>query len=220
MRSAFQQEMDTIQDQLITISATITTRVHTATHAIEESNLELADSLINAERIENLAAQLQQLVVRVLVLQQPMASDFRNIISTLGIATALKNMAEMTWHLAELVHTTAPHPTITTTLHTDFTELGHTNTHIAEHLHHLLSHNDPTTATTILELDTTTDTIYQRVLNKLLSPTWNGTTPEAVTATLALRYYKRISHNAVIAVSRSDYHRTGQWTTEPISNLS
>ena len=103
MREVFQQELHEVQERLIEISALVAISIENATRAFNESNVSLAETVIEQDRrIDELATSLDELAINILARQQPVARDLRIVVSALRISASLERMGDLAEHIAQL----------------------------------------------------------------------------------------------------------------------
>ena len=84
MREVFQMELQEVQTRLVDIAETVTNVIEDATKAFNESDARLAERAIAlAESNENKALDLDELVIKILARQSPVARDLRILVSAL-----------------------------------------------------------------------------------------------------------------------------------------
>ena len=93
MREVFQQELSEVQDRLVTIASEATETMKLASKAFLASDVALADQAIEkAEAKEAHATELDELVIKVLATQAPVARDLRILVSALRMSASLERM--------------------------------------------------------------------------------------------------------------------------------
>jgi len=87
MREVFQQELREVQDRLVEISTLVASSIERATESFNESNVTLAETVIaDDQKIDALAAELDELAIQILARQNPVARDLRIVVSALRIS--------------------------------------------------------------------------------------------------------------------------------------
>ena len=212
MRELFQQELREVQDRLVEISAMVAESIEGATTAFNDSNVSLAETVIaNDRRIDLLAAELDEMAIRILARQQPVARDLRVVVSALRISASLERMGDMSEHIAQLARYRFPEKVVPKGLRSTFREMGVLDVKIARDLTRLLQTQDPEIAEFIRNEDDKIDALHLSVFDKVLGETWKGAAVDTVDATLASRYHERFADHAVSIAKKVQYLATGDW---------
>ena len=103
MRAVFQQELQEVQDRLVEISTLVAGSIERATESFNTSNVALAETVIEEDhKIDQRAAELDELAIQILARQNPVARDLRIVVSALRISASLERMGDMAEHIAQL----------------------------------------------------------------------------------------------------------------------
>lgn len=212
MREVFQQELREVQERLVEISTLVADSIEKATRAFNESDVALAEEVIEDDRrIDGLAAELDELAITILARQQPAARDLRIVVSALRVSASLERMGDMAEHIAQLSRYRFPEKVVPKGLRSTFREMGALDVEIARKLTELLESQDPAIAEHIRNEDDKVDALHLAVFDKVLGETWKGETADTVDATLASRYHERFADHAVSIAKKVQYLATGDW---------
>jgi phosphate transport system protein len=212
MREVFQQELREVQDRLVEISDLVADSIENATQAFNESNVALAETVIaDDDKIDALAAELDELAIQILARQQPVARDLRIVVSALRISASLERMGDMAEHIAQLARYRFPEKVVPKSLRPTFIEMGRLDVEIARKLSELLRTEDVAVAEHIRNEDDKIDALHLSVFDKVLGETWKGAAVDTVDATLASRYHERFADHAVSIAKKVQYLATGDW---------
>jgi phosphate transport system protein len=212
MREVFQQELREVQERLVEISTLVADSIDNATRAFNESDVALAETVIETDRkIDVMAAELDELAITILARQQPVARDLRIVVSALRISASLERMGDMAEHIAQLARYRFPEKVVPKGLRSTFREMGALDVEIARKLTELLETQDTKVAEHIRNEDDKVDALHLAVFDKVLGETWKGETVDTVDATLASRYHERFADHAVSIAKKVQYLATGDW---------
>jgi phosphate transport system protein len=212
MREVFQQELREVQDRLVEISDLVATSITNATSAFNDSNVALAEIVIeDDDKIDALALELDELAIQILARQQPVARDLRIVVSALRISASLERMGDMAEHIAQLARYRFPEKVVPKSLRPTFVEMGRLDVEIARKLTELLKTEDLTIAEYIRNEDDKVDELHVGVFDKVLGEKWKGEAADTVDATLASRYHERFADHAVSIAKKVQYLATGDW---------
>jgi phosphate transport system protein len=212
MREVFQQELREVQERLIEIADLVALSIENATHAFNESNVSLAETVIaDDNRIDAAALELDELAINILARQQPVARDLRIVVSALRISASLERMGDMSEHIAQLARYRFPDKVVPKSLRPTFAKMGALDVEIARKLVELLKTEDVQIAEDIRNSDDQIDALHLSVFDKVLGETWKGEAIDTVDSTLASRYHERFADHAVSIAKKVQYLATGDW---------
>ncbi|MCY7412623.1 MAG: phosphate signaling complex protein PhoU [Salinibacterium sp.] len=217
MREVFQQELREVQARLIEVSTLVAASIDNATRAFNESNVTLAEAVIEDDsKIDLAARELDELAIQILARQQPVARDLRIVVSALRLSASLERMGDMAEHIAQLARYHFPDKVVPKSLRATFSELGALDVAIANKLVELLKTEDVKLAEEIRNDDDRIDALHLSVFEKVLGETWKGGAVDTVDATLASRYHERFADHAVSIAKKVQYLATGDWVTPSV----
>lgn len=212
MREVFQQELAEVQERLVEISGLVAIAIENATTAFNQSNVSLAETVIDDDaKIDDAAIALDELAIDILARQQPVARDLRIVVSALRISASLERMGDMAEHIAQLARYRFPDKVVPKSLRGTFSELGRLDVQIANKLTELLRTEDVRLAEEIRNDDDQIDALHLSVFDKVLGETWKGAAVDTVDSTLASRYHERFADHAVSIAKKVRYLATGDW---------
>ncbi len=212
MREVFQQELAEVQERLVEIAGLVAVAIDNATRAFNESNVSLAEIVIDEDtKIDEAAIALDELAINILARQQPVARDLRIVVSALRISASLERMGDMAEHIAQLARYRFPDKVVPKSLRSTFAELGRLDVQIAHKLTELLRTEDTQLAEEIRNDDDRIDALHLSVFDKVLGETWKGAAVDTVDSTLASRYHERFADHAVSIAKKVQYLATGDW---------
>jgi len=99
---AYDQELDQLNNTIAQMGGLAEIQLANAIEAVAERDTELASETVEADaRIDALEHQVQDQVVRLLALRQPMARDLRNIVAALKISSDLERIGDYATNVAK-----------------------------------------------------------------------------------------------------------------------
>jgi len=94
-RRRFHEELDTLQERLLEMADIVEGLIRRATQAVVDRDASAAEEAIAADnRVDELEVEIDERVIELLALQQPMASDLRQIVTTNKISNDLERMGD------------------------------------------------------------------------------------------------------------------------------
>ncbi len=103
-RRHFHDQLDTLQERLLEMAGLVEHAIADATDAVLARDPERGPIVReNDERVDDLEVEIDERVVELLALQQPMASDLRQIITTNKVANDLERIGDHAVNIARAV---------------------------------------------------------------------------------------------------------------------
>jgi phosphate transport system protein len=213
MRVVFQQELKEVQDRLVAIAQGAASIMTKAGHAFLDSDVALADeALALAEANEERALDLDELVIRILATQSPVARDLRILVSALRMSASLERMGSLAGHIAAIARYRYPGSAIPASLRETFTEMARIDIELANKAVEVLRNTDLDLAREIQAQDESVDQLHRKVFDIVLSPSWSENAMYTVDVTLASRYFERFADHVVDISAKVSFLQTGEWT--------
>jgi phosphate transport system protein len=210
MREVFHQSLEDVQARLVEISELVTAAMENATAAFSDSDVSLAEEVIEADVvIDEKAAALDEIAIEILARQQPVARDLRIVVTALRVSASLERMGDLAEHIAQLARSRFPERAIPKGLKTTFTRMGELDVEVSRKLTELLRTENLALADEIRNMDDQIDEYHVSVFEKVLGDSWKGEATATVDATLASRYHERFGDHAVSVAKRVVYLATG-----------
>lgn len=210
MREVFQQSLHEVQERLVKIAELVEEAIENATTAFGNSDVSVAEQVIDdADEIEVLAAELDQLTIDILARQQPVASDLRLMVGALRMSASLERMADLAQHIAQLARYRYPESAIPKGLKKIFVRMGALDVEMASKIVEVLRTQDPKVIEEVRDLDDDLDELHAKVFEKVLSDKLTDNPTGVVDATLASRYHERFGDHAVSVAKQMQFFLSG-----------
>jgi phosphate transport system protein len=101
-RHHFEHELQALKNRLLNMGALVEERVHQAIGALMGRDLETAEEIIAGdEEVNDLQIEIDDRAIKLLALQQPMASDLRLITATIKINADLERIGDQAVNIAQ-----------------------------------------------------------------------------------------------------------------------
>jgi len=212
MREVFEHPLHEVQERLVDIAGDATKVMKHASEAFNNSDVVLADQAIaNAEMVHEKALALDELVIRILAKQSPVARDLRILVSALRISASLERMAALAGHIGQIARYRYPGSAIPESLKGTFAEMGALDHELGKKVVKLLKNTDVDLARSIQAEDARVDELHRHVFDTVLADDWKENAMFTVDVTLASRYYERFADHVVDISSKVSYLTTGEW---------
>jgi phosphate transport system protein len=212
MRQVFQNELHEVQDRLVEISDSVATIMEKASGAFLGSDVAMADEAIAlSETNEEKALSLDELVIKILARQSPVARDLRILVSALRMSASLERMGALAGHIASIARYRYPGSAIPVSLRPTFEEMGALDIKLANKVSEVLRNTDLDQARAIQAEDERVDELHRHVFDVVLADDWKENAMFTVDVTLASRYFERFADHVVDISSKVSYLTTGEW---------
>ena len=125
MREVFQKELSEVQERLVDLSESVTEIMEKASLAFLNSDVKKAEEAIALSEInEERALVIDELAIRILSRQSPVARDLRVLVAALRISASLERMGALAGHIATIARFRYPESVVPKSLVKTFTEMG------------------------------------------------------------------------------------------------
>ena len=212
MRQVFQNELHEVRDRLVEMSHSVATIIEKASAAFLGGDVAKADEAIAlSESNEEKALALDELVIKILARQSPVARDLRILVSALRMSASLERMGALAGHIASIARYRFPGSAVPTSLRATFEEMGALDIKLANKVTEVLRNTDVDQARAIQAEDERVDELHRHVFDVVLADDWKENAMFTVDVTLASRYYERFADHVVDISSKVSYLTTGEW---------
>lgn len=212
MRKLFEQDLQEVQVRLVELAQGAKTIMKKGSGAFLDSDVSLADeALALADSNERKALDLDELVIKILAIQSPVARDLRILVSALRISASLERMGALASHIAAIARYRFPGSAVPEALRSTFSEMAKIDLELADKVIDLLGNPDVDLAREIQARDEAVDLLHRKVFDVVLAPTWSENAMYTVDVTLASRYFERFADHVVDISSKVSFLQTGEW---------
>jgi phosphate transport system protein len=204
MRTAFHPRLVAIDDQVRDMCGVVRGAMHAATAALSETDLGLAESVIeNDAQLDTSAHEVEDRIFHLLAQHQPVAQNLRFLLAALHTAAALERMGDLAVHVAKTTRMRYPMPVIPTDLRGLVADMGAIASQMITTADVALERGDPSTARVLRDLDREMHRLHRELFIITCSPAWEHGVPAAVDISLLSRSYELFADHAVTIGERS-----------------
>jgi phosphate transport system protein len=208
----FDEELGAVQARLVVLSQGTKTIMQKASSAFLNTDIAQADeAMALADSNEKKAKDLDELVIKILSSQSPVARDLRILVSALRISASLERMGSLGSHIAAIARYRFPGSAIPQSLRVTFSEMAKIAIELAEKASLLLQNTGVDLAREIQVGDQAVDLLHRRVFDTVLAPSWSEHAMFTVDVTLASRYFERFVDHVVEISAKVSFLQTGDW---------
>ncbi len=210
MRTAFNARLSAVDDQVLDMSRHVQDAMRTATRALVETDLGLAESVIADDADLDARAHLvEDAIFQMLAQQQPVAQDLRFLLAALHNAAALERMGDLTVHIAKTARMRYPNAVLPEELRGLVIDMSAVASQMIAKVESALARRNRSSARALGDLEHDMDRLYRELFIIVLSPAWEYGVRAAVDITLLSRYYERFADHAVSIGDRLVHVATG-----------
>jgi phosphate transport system protein len=212
MQGIFQNALADVQGRLVSLAENAESIMDKASRAFLNSDVTLADeALALAETNEAKALDLDELVIKVLATQSPVARDLRILVSALRMSASLERMGSLSSHIAAIARYRFPGSAVPDSLRKTFEDMARIDLELIGKGIRLLQNTDLDLVREIQARDQAVDRLHRKVFDVVLSPEWKENAMYTVDVTLASRYFERFADHVVDISSKVSFLQTGEW---------
>ena len=211
MRNRFDEQLHTLNHELLEMGALIERAIRSATDALVKQDVEAALQAIAADKEVNQAERdIESLCMKLLLQQQPVARDLRLISSALKMITDMERIGDQASDIAELVIYLSKEPYIK--------ELTHLP-QMAENAIRMVSgaldayvRKDVVLAQEVMGMDDAIDALFVTVKDELIALIRHDAAAgsQAIDLLMIAKYYERIGDHAQNIAEWVEYALTGR----------
>ncbi|HEY0903112.1 MAG TPA: phosphate signaling complex protein PhoU [Marmoricola sp.] len=211
MRDAYTDQLDSIRDDLLTMTRLVGESVAQATKALLEGDGQLAERVISEDDvIDNLRVRLEDRSFELLSLQNPVAGDLRMLVASLRMVGELERMGDLSVHIAKVARLRVPEVAVPTELVPTISRMAAVAEVMVAKVGHIIADSDVAAARELEQVDEEMDRLRRASFRELLGAEWKHGVEPAIDIALLGRYYERIADHAVSIARRVVFLVTGE----------
>lgn len=210
MRENFHAELDTLISDLARAARLASEMMTNASTALSQAALPLAELVISGMgQMKALCDDMDQLCVKLLALQAPVATDLRVVVAAMHAVGDVERMCNLAQHIAKIARMKHPAVPIPDEVLPVFARMGLLATVLAQDAAAAIETRDPLSAQRLAQADDEVDALRRRIFQILFSENWSHGVEPAVDAALIGRYYERFADHAVAIAAQANFIVTG-----------
>lgn len=210
-RNAFDADLQTLFDSLIEMGQFATDAVEQAIHALFSQDRAVATRIIEADdTLDEMEHNIEQLCLRLLLKQQPVASDLRKISTAIKMITDIERIGDHAADIAEIsLHLNAP---VFPEIYDDLKEMALSAQNMSKSATLAYVNGDLELANKTRKDDDIVDAAFRKIRNTLADII--RTKPEALDAAMdhlmIIKYLERVADHAENICEWVAYYMTGE----------
>jgi phosphate transport system protein len=211
MRDQYQQQLDSVLDELVQMTGGVRAALKQATRALLEADAAAAESVISGDlAIDAARERIEEESFDIMARQAPVAGDLRMLVASLRMVSDLERMGDLSVHVAKVARLRFPTKAVPEILIPTITAMAETADEMVASAAEIVASRDVAAALELEAADDKMDKLRRSMFRTLLSETWDEGVEPAVDMALLGRYYERIGDHAVSMARRIVFLVTGQ----------
>lgn len=221
MRTAYREELDNFAHDLIVMCDSVAMVMAKASTALTTAELQPAEEALSmADELKETRARCEERAVLLLALENPLAKDLRQVVSSIYIVEDLFRMSQLAMHIAKAARRRHPEYVVPHAYLGFFEEYARLVQEMAARTRDVLIDPDADVAMEMTADDDAVDDINEHLLTVLTEREWPESTRAAVEITLLSRFYERYADHCVNVAARIVYLTTGMVPAEYEAKLA
>ncbi len=209
-RKAFEQELAELKTQLVEMCRITEGMIANAITALINKDRELGKSIGDMDKqVDEYEMSIEKKCMRILLKQQPVAKDFRQVSTALKMITDIERFGDQASDIGELVYSMKGEQYIKKLNHISM--MGNLAVKMVRDSVNSFITNDEKLADNVIKSDDTMDALFVKVQNELIElirqDSANG--EQAITFMMIAKYLERIGDHAVNVAEWTKYNETG-----------
>ena len=209
-RKQFEEELAQLKTELVKMCRLTENMIETAIKALIEQDPELGRSIgVMDKQVDEYEMDIEKKCMRILLKQQPVAKDFREVSTALKMITDIERFGDQASDIGELVCTMPGEKYIKKLTH--ITAMGNLAVKMVRESVNSFINNNEALADVVIKLDDEMDEMFLTVKNDLIELIKkdgnNG--DQAIELMMVAKYLERIGDHAVNVCEWTKYNETG-----------
>jgi len=211
MRDVYHGQLDSIFDELVSMTRQVEHAVGQATKALLTADVEVAEKVISDDAVIDAARErIETSSFELLALQQPVAGELRSLVAALRMVAELERMGDLSVHVAKVARLRIPEVAVPPELEPTISRMATVAEAMVASVADIIAERDVAAALELEAADDEMDQLRRSSFRLLLGEQWAHGIEPAVDIALLGRYYERIADHAVSLARRVVYLVTGE----------
>lgn len=194
MRIRFDEQLKQLNKEMINMGTMIEESIGDAVKALMKQDVELAQKVMAGdEEIDRTERKIEDLCLRLLLQQQPVARDLRNISAALKMVTDMERIGDQATDIAEILNTGSVHIPVTAI---PLQEMADYAMHMVNDSVTAYVEGKSDLAKKVISSDNVLDNLFDKVRNALDQNTMDFSSDEVLDLLMISKYYERIGDHA------------------------
>lgn len=210
-RTNFKKQLEQLNDQMITMGSMIENAIETAIAALVSQDTERAEEAIAYDmEVDAQERNIEQLCYKLLLMQQPVASDLRLVSATMKMITDMERIGDHAADISELTILMAGKPYIREI--SDIEQMAKQTTVMVTNSVDAYVNRDLDLARKVIQMDDEVDDLFNKVKSEIIGEIRTGGDDGEQTTDLlmAAKYFERIGDHATNIAEWVIFSLTGE----------
>ncbi len=211
VRKNFETELNSLKDELVSMCRLTEEMIDMSTKALLNFDRELGRSISELDkRVDEYEMDIEKRCMRIILREQPVAKDFREISTALKMITDIERFGDQASDIGELVYSMPGNQYIQKL--DILAKMGRLASQMAHESLRSFIENDEELADTVIALDDEMDEMLlsaQTALIKLIQMDGERNGAQAITLMMVAKYLERIGDHAVNVAEWTKYNESG-----------
>lgn len=211
-RERYRQELQAVQEEILKMGSLVEKQIHEVIGFLKNQDVEGARSILAKDDIvDQMEVAVEERCMRLIALQQPLASDLRTLGTILKVTTDLERIGDHACNIAEITLRIGEQPLIKPLI--DIPRMARMTEKMLKDSLTCFVERDLELAQTVREADQPVDELYSELFDELIGFVLQGgdarRSSQAINLLFVARYLERIADHATNIAERVMYMVTG-----------
>ncbi len=209
MRNRFDEQLERLNNDMIHMGELCETAINNATAALREGNQELANDVVKFdEQIDQLEREIEGICLKLLLQQQPVARDLRQISAALKMITDMERIGDQAADIGEIIVSEKKDAQVDIPMIIQMSEAATKMVHDSVEAY---VRKDLALAGYVIEEDDKVDLLFEDVKTKLIQKIADSTEDgrHAIDLIMVAKYLERIADHATNIAKWVEFSITG-----------
>lgn len=217
MRLQFSEQLDNLKTEMISMGALCESAIADSVKALVDGDMSLADKVAhNDNQIDEKERNIETICMNLLLRQQPVARDLRQISSALKMITDMERIGDQAADIAEI--TTMGHIEPTSIFNDTIREMARQTILMVSESIDAYVRQDLSLAQQVIDRDDTVDALFDKVKRQIIGMKDEDVKmrEQAVDILMIAKYFERIGDHATNIAEWVEYAITGTHRSEDV----
>ena len=197
MRSRFDQELDTLNEELVSMGNLVESSIEAAVSALKTQNVDLARRVVEGDReVNNKEREIEDLAMKLILRQQPVARDLRLISTALRMITDMERIGDQAADISEITIMLADQTYLKELVH--IPQMGDATIKMVRESIDAFVRKDVELAKQVILYDDVVDDLFDVIKEELIGYIREnkGSSEQAIDFMMIAKYFERIGDHA------------------------
>ncbi|MCR3954915.1 MAG: phosphate signaling complex protein PhoU [Gudongella sp.] len=197
MRSRFDHELDMLNEELVSMGNLVESSIEAAVSALKTQNVDLARRVVEGDReVNNKEREIEDLAMKLILRQQPVAGDLRLISTALRMITDMERIGDQAADISEITIMLAEQTYLKELIH--IPQMGDATIKMVRESIDAFVRKDVELAKQVILYDDVVDDLFDVIKEELIGYIREnkGSSEQAIDFMMIAKYFERIGDHA------------------------